>query len=176
MSLGEWNNTKSLTSAIPHDRIGVKSCLQFCIVWLSFWLTHVLQVKNLKMIPRESNKGYMAKTGRCVGTRVRNKTRIVIWPFRTHKPLLLKSPSERLVWSAFAKRQCGLLALTKVKQEAIHIRSNPKTSTGIRPWKMNSPAFAMAPWNEACCKACWSQVVQNGDNSVSVKILQVHIM
>lgn len=91
------------------------------------------------MIPRESNKGYMAKIGRCVDTRVRNKTRIVIRRFRTHKLLLLEvSPSEQLVWSAFANRQCGLLALTKVKQEAIHIRSNPKTSTGIRPWKMNS--------------------------------------
>lgn len=74
-----------------------------------------------------------------------------------------KSPSERLVWSAFAKRQCGLLALTKVKQEAIRIRSNPKTSTGIRPWKMNSPGFGMAPWNGGLLIACRSKWRQLGE-------------
>ena len=91
------------------------------------------------MIPRESNKGYIAKTGRCVGTRVRNKTRIVIWPFRTHKPLLLKSPSERLVWSAFAKRQCGLLALTKVKRKLSTQDLTLKPQQGLGPEKWIHP-------------------------------------
>ena len=73
-------------------------------------------------------------------TRVQRKTRIVIWPLRSHKPLLLKRPIRGgLSGQQFAKAQFRLLALTKVKPKAIHIRTNPKTSTGIRPWKMNSP-------------------------------------
>ena len=40
---------------------------------------------------------------------------------------------------------------------------------------MNSPGFGMAARIEASCEASCLQVVQNGDNSVSVKILQVHI-
>ena len=39
-------------------------------------------MKNLKMIPRESNKGYMAKTGRCVhGSTEQDKDRYTTFPY-----------------------------------------------------------------------------------------------
>ena len=90
--------------------------------------------ENLKWFPVRAIKAIRRKQGD-VCTRVRNKTRIVIRPFRTHKPLLLKKPIRAACLVSFCEEanECGLLAPTKVTQEAIHIII-AKTSTGIRPW------------------------------------------
>ena len=50
-----------------------------------------------------------------------------------------KSPSERLVWSAFAKRQCGLLALTKVKRKLSTQDLTLKPQQGLGPEKWIHP-------------------------------------